>query len=158
MLQVTKNVRQMHCQHAKCPKTLIQLGDIKKVVRECKPLPTELIKRDKIFIMTMITLQCLVGSREWRKLFEKGDYGWKKDLMPSVAASNARRTRLLAAVGDSFSRNLILFLRNHTLRNLLHCVVTFATSILNIIVSSTSLNNTGAPQSYAIAIHQKHLI
>ena len=120
MLQVTKNVRQMHYQHAKCPKTLIQLGDIKKVVQECKPLPTELIKRDKIFITTTITLQCLVGSREWRKLFEKGDYGWKKDLMPSVTASNARRTRLLAAVGDSFSRNLILFLRNNTSRNLLH--------------------------------------
>ena len=30
MLQVTKNVHQMHYQHAKCPKTLIQLGDIKK--------------------------------------------------------------------------------------------------------------------------------
>ena len=47
-----------------------------------------------------------------------------------------RRTRLLAAVGDSFSRNLILFLRDHTSRNLLHHMVTFATSILNIIVSS----------------------
>ena len=47
-----------------------------------------------------------------------------------------RRTRLLAAVGDSFSHNLILFLRDHTSRNLLHRMVTFATSILNIIVSS----------------------
>jgi hypothetical protein len=137
-LPVTKSVRQMHYQHAKCPKTLIRLGDIKKVMQECETLPMELIKqesRDKTFITTMITLQCLDGSREWRKLFEKGDYGRKKDLMPSVKASNARRTRLLAAVGASFSRNLILFLRNHTSRNLLHHVVIFATSIQNTIVS-----------------------
>ena len=98
MLQVTKNMHQMHYRHAKFSKTLFRLGNIKKVVRECEPLPTKLIKQDKIFITTMITLQCLVGSRERRKLFEKGDYGQKKDLMPSVTALNARRTRLLAAV------------------------------------------------------------
>ena len=119
MLLATKSVPQMPFQLVNYQKTLMQHGANTKVVQECETQHSNVeIKLSlKSCISQMTTQQCQDGSRAWRSSSKSRDCGQKRGSMLNVRDLNVLPERPIAVAAASFSHNLILWHRNHTLKN-----------------------------------------
>jgi hypothetical protein len=119
MLLATKNKPQMPFQLENYQKAPMQHGTNTKVVQECRTQHSNLeIKPSlKSCISQMTTQQCQDGSKAWRSSSGSRGCGQKRGLMLNVRDLNVLPRRPAAVAAASFSRNLILLHRNHTLKN-----------------------------------------
>jgi hypothetical protein len=102
-----------------------------------------------LFIFLKTTPQCPAGSWAWRSSFRSVGCGLRglKIFWPNARIFIVTRAALTAVADAFYFHSLTLSRRSPSFKNWLNLAATCATSTQNIIVSLTSLNNTGEQQS-----------
>ena len=134
------------------PQTRSLVGRTTRVVHPCAMASSRRRVSHNHFIFLSITPPCPGGSRAWNKSSGSAVSGRSVAFPVSALVSDAQMDRWIAAATGSCSTNPTSRFRSPNLKSWLSHAGTYATSIQNTIVNSTSSSNTGGQQNFGFVL------